>query len=185
MRMNKAEVADRAQSIIDFAELGHYIDMPMSTYSSGMKARLGFAITTSAEADILVMDEWIGAGDPRFIEKCEERLATMVDKSRILILATHKERLLKRVCNRFAVLDKGRLEEVDFGGGLEQHNLSDEKSKMIAWRDKATHYREMALRKQERVEATRDKNEKLKERLLSAKADIKMLRADIKALKRK
>lgn len=177
MGMKKSEVADRTQEILEFAELGHYIDMPMSTYSSGMKARLGFAITTSARADILVMDEWIGAGDPRFIEKCEARLAAMVDESQILILATHKERLLKRICNRFAVLEKGKLTEVGFDGGLEKHSLADDESRMIAWRDKADHYRSMAKQRAEKVNLEREKVSDLRERLKKAKAQIKSLRS--------
>lgn len=111
MRMSMDQVKRKVDDIISFAELGHYIDMPMGTYSSGMRARLGFAVTTSVDADVLVMDEWIGAGDPRFIEKCEARLAELIDRSRILILASHNHSLLKKTCNRFVVLDKGQIVE--------------------------------------------------------------------------
>ncbi|CAM3723167.1 ATP-binding cassette domain-containing protein [Litorimonas haliclonae] len=110
MRMPVNDVYKGIEDIISFAELGHYIDMPMGTYSSGMRARLGFAVTTSVDADVLVMDEWIGAGDPRFIEKCEERLSEMIGRSRILILASHNHKLLEKTCNKFAVLNKGRIE---------------------------------------------------------------------------
>lgn len=181
MQMKKSEVEVRTEEILNFAELGHYIDMPMSTYSSGMKARLGFAITTSARADILVMDEWIGAGDPRFIAKCEARLAEMVEESQILILATHKERLLKRICNRFAILEKGELREVGFEGGLETHNLSNDKSRLLAWREKAQHYRDMAVQRGERIGKLRDKRDKLKKQLDAARAELDSYRQQDKS----
>jgi ABC-type multidrug transport system ATPase subunit len=111
MRMSMEQVREKLDEIMEFAELGSYIDMPMQTYSSGMRARLGFAVTTSVDADVLVMDEWIGAGDARFIEKCEQRLSELIDRSRILVLASHNHKLLERACNRFAVLDKGRVED--------------------------------------------------------------------------
>ena len=109
MRIRMQDINNLMSEIIEFAELGHYIDMPMGTYSSGMRARLGFAITTSVKADILVMDEWIGAGDPRFLEKCEERLSQIIDDSKILVLATHREKLLEQLCTRFAFLEKGKI----------------------------------------------------------------------------
>lgn len=160
MRMSKAEIERHTHDIIEFAELGHYIDMPMQTYSSGMKARLGFAITTSADADILVMDEWIGAGDPRFIEKCEARLSELVDRSRILILATHKEKLLQRVCNRFAVLEKGHLREVGFEGGLEQHGIVNDDTRLAKSKEKTEKYRLIAHRHRERIEREKEKVER-------------------------
>ena len=116
MRMKRSEIKAATEDIIEFAELGAYIDLPMSTYSAGMRTRLGFAITTSVEADIIIMDEWIGAGDRRFAERAQERLKTTIERSQILILATHKEGMMKRTCNRTIVLDKGK---VLADGGLE------------------------------------------------------------------
>lgn len=109
MRMTRAEIAAATEDILEFAELGAYIDLPMSTYSAGMRARLGFAITTSFSADIIIMDEWLGAGDKRFAERAQERLQAVVERSQILILASHKEHLLRRLCNRVLVLEKGRV----------------------------------------------------------------------------
>lgn len=190
MRMSKAEIERHTEDIIEFAELGHYIDMPMATYSSGMKARLGFAITTSADADILVMDEWIGAGDPRFIEKCEARLSELVDRSRILILATHKEKLLKRVCNRFAVLEKGRLREVGFDGGLEQHGIVNDDIRLAKWKDKAEKYRAISLRRKERIETEKEKTERHKrmakkraEKLAQERKKTATLEAEVELLR--
>lgn len=114
MGMSHAEITERADDIIDFAELGPFIDMPMSTYSAGMRARLGFGITTSMDADIIIMDEWIGAGDQRFIERGRERLMNAIGRSQILLLATHKEKLIREVCDRVLILEKGR--PIGFGG---------------------------------------------------------------------
>lgn len=109
MRMTRNEIAAATEDILEFAELGPYIDLPMSTYSAGMRARLGFAITTSFAADIIIMDEWLGAGDKRFAERAQERLQSIVERSQILILASHKEHLLRRLCNRVLVMEKGRV----------------------------------------------------------------------------
>ena len=107
MRLSLKNIQSRIDDILEFAELGHYIDMPMGTYSKGMKARLGFAITTAVNADILVMDEWIGAGDQRFIQKCQVRLNTLIDDTKVLIIASHKEKLLRNLCNKLLILEKG------------------------------------------------------------------------------
>lgn len=109
MRMTRKEISEATDDVIAFAELGAYIDLPMSTYSAGMRTRLGFAITTSVAADIIIMDEWIGAGDRRFAERAQERLASTIERSQILVLATHKEGMLRRSCNRAIVLDKGKV----------------------------------------------------------------------------
>lgn len=109
MRMTRSEISDATDDILEFAELGAYIDLPMSTYSAGMRTRLGFAITTSFAADIIIMDEWLGAGDKRFSERAQERLKSVVESSQILVLASHKENMMRRLCNRVLVLEKGQV----------------------------------------------------------------------------
>lgn len=109
MRMTRSEISEATEDILDFAELGPYIDLPMSTYSAGMRTRLGFSITTSFAADIIIMDEWLGAGDQRFYERAQERLEGVVERSQILVLASHKQQLMERLCNRVLVLDKGQI----------------------------------------------------------------------------
>jgi ABC-type polysaccharide/polyol phosphate transport system ATPase subunit len=79
------------------------------SYSQGMSARLAFAIATSFEPEILLMDEWIGAGDKDFQEKAKARLEKMVTKAGIIVLASHNNSLLGRVCNRIISLDHGRI----------------------------------------------------------------------------
>lgn len=114
MCVPKHEIESHVDDIIEFAELGAYIDMPMNTYSAGMRARLGFGITTAVDADVVLMDEWIGAGDARFAERAQQRLKETLARSRILVLASHKAALLRRTCNKVGVMEKGKL--IAFGG---------------------------------------------------------------------
>ena len=106
---NMREIDQRMNEIIDFSELGDFIDMPVESYSQGMTARLAFAIATSFEPEILLMDEWIGAGDKAFRDKAKARLEKMVTKAGIIVLATHDNALLQRVCNRIISLEHGRI----------------------------------------------------------------------------
>jgi ABC-2 type transport system ATP-binding protein len=97
--------------IIDFTELGDYIHMPIYTYSTGMRMRLAFAVSTALQPDILLMDEWLGTGDAHFMKKAETRLNNFVNKSSIMVLTTHSEDLLRRNCSRLLYLDGGRIIE--------------------------------------------------------------------------
>jgi len=103
------QVVPLVDGICDFAELGDYIHMPIRTYSSGMWMRLAFAISTSVPADIILMDEWLSVGDVSFSNKAEQRLAKMVGRAKILVLASHDENLIKKNCNKIIHLDHGRL----------------------------------------------------------------------------
>lgn len=103
------EIERRMDEIIDFSELGDFIDMPVESYSQGMAARLAFAIATSFEPEILLMDEWIGAGDRNFQEKAKARMEKMVTTAGIIVLASHSGALLQRICNRVISLEHGRI----------------------------------------------------------------------------
>jgi ABC-2 type transport system ATP-binding protein len=107
--MSREEIECQADSIAEFSELGDYLNLPVHTYSAGMSARLAFSISTAVDPDILLMDEWIGAGDSSFIEKAQSRLDSMVDKARILILATHNPKLISRVCTKVIEIENGRI----------------------------------------------------------------------------
>jgi ABC-2 type transport system ATP-binding protein len=98
-----------AEEVIEFCELGSYIDMPARTYSTGMLVRLAFALSTSVTSDILLFDELIGAGDARFVTKAEERLKSFVERSNIVIVASHNRAILKQWCNRLFLLEHGKL----------------------------------------------------------------------------
>jgi ABC-type polysaccharide/polyol phosphate transport system ATPase subunit len=107
--LSRRQIDRMATKIADFADLGAYLDLPMRIYSSGMRLRLAFSIATSIERDILLMDEWIGAGDAQFQEKAEPRLHEFAKRSRILVLASHSEALLRRLCTKAILLHHGKL----------------------------------------------------------------------------
>lgn len=96
--------------IEDFTELGNFLNMPLRTYSSGMRARLAFAIATCMHPDILVIDEGIGTGDASFIDKAQKRLETFLSKASILIIASHSNSLLETFCNKCLLMKNGRNE---------------------------------------------------------------------------
>jgi len=104
-----SRIRDKVDEIADFTDLGEYLNLPVRTYSSGMMLRLTFAISTSIEADILVMDEWLSVGDADFQEKAAQRLKQLVDNASILVIASHSPDLIQRVCNRRIQLEHGRV----------------------------------------------------------------------------
>lgn len=104
-----SRIKDKIDEIADFTELGDYLNLPVRTYSSGMMLRLTFAISTSIEADILIMDEWLSVGDADFQEKAAKRLKDLVDKASILVIASHDPTLIQKVCNRKLHLEHGRI----------------------------------------------------------------------------
>ncbi|MBB2971425.1 ABC transporter ATP-binding protein [Mesorhizobium sp. RMAD-H1] len=106
---SNAEIEKRMEEIIAFSELGDFIDVPFKAYSQGMAARLAFSIATSLEPEILLMDEWIGAGDPNFQDKAKQRMNELAEKAGIIVLASHNHGLLKRTCNKILELEKGRV----------------------------------------------------------------------------
>lgn len=111
MGMSKKQVDDLTPQICEFSGLGEYVNMPVRTYSTGMMMRLAFSISTSVEADILLMDEWLSVGDAEFTEKAEQRMRDVVSKSGILVLASHSMKLIRKECNRVVRLEHGRIVE--------------------------------------------------------------------------
>lgn len=107
--MTRKEVTSLIPGIIDFSELGDFIELPMRTYSAGMLLRLGFSIATVLSPDILLMDEWLAVGDEAFQAKAEERLDEVVSRTSILVIASHSASLIRRQCNRVLYLDHGSL----------------------------------------------------------------------------
>lgn len=105
--MTPREVDQKSEEIIAFSELGAFIDLPVRTYSAGMYTRLAFAISTAVECDILLVDEGIGAGDARFLEKAGRRIEEIFRRAGILVLASHSEEIIRRTCNRVILLDHG------------------------------------------------------------------------------
>ena len=104
-----AEMAARFDEIVDFAELGEFIDSPIRNYSSGMSARLGFAVATAIQPDILIVDEVLSVGDERFQEKCKTRIAKFRESGASILLVSHEGDLVQSLCNRAVWLDKGEV----------------------------------------------------------------------------
>ncbi len=95
--------------ILDFSELGEFIDQPLRTYSSGMKARLGLAIASAIEPEILLIDEVLGVGDPQFREKSKQRILNLVQSTATVVLVSHSFGLMKEICDRLVLVDKGKI----------------------------------------------------------------------------
>ena len=109
MGIHPQEMRTRVDGVAEFTELGHYIDMPVRTYSAGMMIRLAFSISTCIPPDILIMDEWLTAGDAQFLDKAQRRVEEFVRGSSILVLASHSTQLVEQWCNRAILLHQGRL----------------------------------------------------------------------------
>jgi homopolymeric O-antigen transport system ATP-binding protein len=109
MSIHPREMRARVDEIAEFTELGPYLDMPTRTYSSGMMVRLAFAVSTCIPPEILLMDEWLSAGDARFLDKAQRRMEQFVGGSSILVLASHSTDLLRTWCNRGVLLQHGRI----------------------------------------------------------------------------
>ncbi len=107
--MTRKELDAKKDEIIAFSELGDYIYMPVRTYSSGMLLRLSFAIVTSLEPEILLMDEGIGAGDAGFAKKAFDRLNSFYKKIGILVVASHSDELIRSMCNKALLLERGKI----------------------------------------------------------------------------
>lgn len=105
--LSRSQIRDKTAEIAAFSGLGAFLDLPLKTYSSGMLARLAFAVATSVDADILLMDEWIAVGDAEFRDAARARLTSLIEQAHIMVLASHETSLLKGLCNSFLHLDHG------------------------------------------------------------------------------
>ena len=107
--MSRGQLKPRVDSIIEFAELGRFADNPVKTYSSGMYARLGFAIAVSVEPDVLLCDEVLAVGDESFRQRCYERMLEFRDAGRTLVLVTHDLGAVHQFCDRAIWLERGAI----------------------------------------------------------------------------
>jgi len=107
--MSDAQISSQLDEIVEFTELANFIELPMRTYSAGMFARLAFAVSTAINPDILLIDEGIGAGDAKFMAKVQGRLQGMIDRSPILILASHDQTLVNQLCTRSIEFEHGQI----------------------------------------------------------------------------
>jgi len=109
MGYSKEEMLAREQSIIDFAEIGDFIDAPIKQYSSGMQTRLAFAVATEVDPDILILDEILAVGDAAFQQKCFSRINTFRKAGKTILFVSHSMPDVKEHCDRAILLDKGSI----------------------------------------------------------------------------
>ena len=132
--LDPAGLAELEKKAIDFADIGDYIDQPVRTYSSGMKARLGFAISANINPDILIIDEALSVGDSAFRKKCDALIRDIMKKEGVtILLVTHSAKAAGAICTRGLVLKKGKLafdgpieEAIDFYEGPRDKNAPDD-----------------------------------------------------------
>lgn len=102
-------IAEKYNEIIEFSELGKFIDVPLKNYSSGMKSRLGFAIATVVEPDVLILDEVLAVGDAKFKKKCEAKIQSMFDKGVTVLFVSHSLPQVQKICNKAILLEHGKI----------------------------------------------------------------------------
>lgn len=110
---SKEFMDSKFDEIIDFAELKDFVDVPVKNFSSGMYARLGFAIATMVKPDILIVDEVLSVGDYKFQEKCERRIQKMIDDGVTIILVSHDIGMIERLCTEVIWLEHGQIKDID------------------------------------------------------------------------
>ncbi|MEJ7891521.1 MAG: ABC transporter ATP-binding protein [Solirubrobacteraceae bacterium] len=106
--LGKRDIEDRLDDIIAFSELGHFVDVPVKAYSSGMLVRLGFSIAAHLDADVLLIDEVLAVGDEAFQRKCMRKIAEVIEGDTTVVLVSHAPSAIERTCERVVVLDAGR-----------------------------------------------------------------------------
>jgi lipopolysaccharide transport system ATP-binding protein len=111
-------LSSKIEEIVDFAELGAFIDMPVRIYSAGMLARLLFSVATAFDYDVLLLEEWLTAGDADFVHKATDKMTALADKSRVVITATHSPPLVQMLCNKVLHLEHGH---VTYFGSMDEY----------------------------------------------------------------
>lgn len=109
MGCSKEQMKDREQAIIDFAEVGEFIDSPIKQYSSGMQTRLAFAVATEVDPDILILDEVLAVGDAAFQQKCFVRIENFRRAGKTILIVSHNMLQIEKYCDRVIMLDKGKI----------------------------------------------------------------------------
>lgn len=107
--LSRSQIEKNFDEIVEFSELGDFIDMPVRTYSSGMHLRLAFSVATIIRPEILLMDEWLSVGDASFNKKARQRMMDLVESSEILVIASHSRKLIEDICNRALCFQHGVL----------------------------------------------------------------------------
>ncbi len=117
--LSRKETEKHVQSILEFSELGDFIDIPVKNYSSGMYARLGFSLATDIDPDVLIVDEILGVGDAPFQSKCFDRMQGFKKRNKTILVVSHSAATIEALCDEKVKLENGRVvEEIRAGGGL-------------------------------------------------------------------
>ena len=124
---SKSYLEEKYDEIVEFSELGRFIDVPIKNYSSGMKSKLGFSIATIANPDILILDEVLSVGDARFKKKSEAKIMQLMEGGTTVLFVSHSLEQVRRICNKAMILDHGTLKSI---GDID--TISEEYTKMIA-----------------------------------------------------
>lgn len=109
MGYSRKFIDSKYDEIVEFSELGDFIDVPVKNYSSGMRARLGFAIATAVEPQILILDEVLSVGDAKFRKKSEAKVRSMFDKGITVLFVSHNTKQVLSLCNKAIILDHGKI----------------------------------------------------------------------------
>ena len=114
--LNRAQVEAQLPEIIEFSELGKFIDEPIYTYSTGMRARLGFSVAATIEPEIMILDEVLGVGDRRFRVKSKKRIMELLETSKLIVIVSHSEKFLRDTCTHALWLEEGRVRAYGHAG---------------------------------------------------------------------
>lgn len=132
--MTKAEIDAKFDDILEFSEVGKFIDTPVKRYSSGMFVRLAFAVASHLEPDILLVDEVLAVGDTRFQKKCIDKMKSIADSGRTILFVSHQMNTIRQLCDRVIVLKEGKvIYDGDVEGGIRIYNSE-------AYMEKRNHY---------------------------------------------
>lgn len=157
-------IQSKYDEIVDFSELGNFINVPLKNYSSGMKARLGFSIATAVEPDVLILDEVLSVGDAKFREKSMNKVKSMFDKGVTVLFVSHNAQQIKELCDKAILINHG---EVIAGGGVDEVTELYQRISKGEKDDKALIEREVALFNEKKQEAEK----KLREEREAAKKE--------------
>lgn len=122
----KGYLEEKYDEIVEFSELGKFIDVPIKNYSSGMKSKLGFSIATIANPDILILDEVLSVGDAKFRKKSEAKIMQLMEGGTTVLFVSHSLAQVRRICDRAMILDHGTLKAI---GGIDE--ISNQYEAMI------------------------------------------------------
>ncbi len=109
MGFSRKFIEEKYDEIVEFSELGEFIDAPLKSYSSGMKSRLGFAIATAVKPDVLILDEVLSVGDAAFKDKSEQRILDMMEDGVTVLFVSHSTDRVRKICNKAIILTKGQI----------------------------------------------------------------------------